>query len=418
MRKKIILLLLLITCFLLGGCEKEEEEPIEITLIHGWGTTEADHVRMRRIYKDFEKDYPNIKLNLVSMISPEEVVNKVEDMLSVGKVPDLVCTSGYGKDNIYQFMREKEKAVDLLPSIEADSKFAASIAPEVMSYWKQDGHLYTVSDVLMLAGGYWYNEEIFQQAGVEQPPKTWEEFFDPCERIKEWSEANKKAVLPIQITQESSVYLVEALLADAGGNGERAVEARDMDLTGEDYRPVLETMKQLYQYGSETGKYYGYRDVVSMFNSGRVAMYINGVWASALIHSNIPVKYAVFPGKDGRTLSCSSAAIGYIAGNTGDEKRMDASIQFLKYMLSEEVQKRILLETGQMPSNPTIQLEDYRESIPLMYQAAEAVRHADRIIEIPNNLWTNRQIENFQSYIMDVMSGEMDAEMFVKEINR
>ncbi len=418
MRRRIFLFLLLAACCFLGSCEKEKEEQTEITLIHGWGTMEEDHVRMRRIYQDFEKLYPEVKLNLVSMPSPEEVINKMEDMLSVGKVPDLVFTSGYGKNDVYQFMREREKAVDLLPYIERDQEFAESIAPENISYWSQDGHLYTVSDVLLLAGGYWYNEEIFRQAGIERQPVTWEEFIAACDRIREWSESGGQSVVPIQITQESSIYLAEALLADGDGGWGRTVEPHHMDLTAEDYRPVLETMERLYQYGLDTGENYGYRDVVGMFNSGRVAMYINGVWASALIGSDISVKYAVFPGKDGKTLSCVSAGVGYIAGNTGDARRIEASIKFLKYMLSEEVQKRILLETGQMPANPNIRLEDYRESLPIMYQAAEAIRSADRIIEVPSNLWSSRQIESFQNHIMDVMLGKIDEERFVKQLNR
>ena len=53
---------------------------------------------------------------------------------------------------------------------------------------------------------------------------------------------------------------------------------------------------------------------------------------------------------------------------------MDASVEFLKYMLSEKVQKRILLETGQMPSSPKIHLEEYKEQIPRMCNAVEAIR--------------------------------------------
>ena len=65
------MLLILLLC--LAGCGREEEEPVEITFIHGWGSTEADHVAMRRIYSDFEKENPGIKLNMISMPSPNDV---------------------------------------------------------------------------------------------------------------------------------------------------------------------------------------------------------------------------------------------------------------------------------------------------------------------------------------------------------
>ena len=60
-----------------------------------------------------------------------------------------------------------------------------------------------------------------------------------------------------------------------------------MMLSAKELFPVLETMKQIRQYGDSTDKNYGYRDEGSMFNSGNTAMYINGVWASKLIDEKI-----------------------------------------------------------------------------------------------------------------------------------
>lgn len=107
-------------CLILTGCQEKEKEKVEITLIHGWGTMEEEHIRMREIYQDFEKEYPDIKLNLMSMTSSEEVVEKVGNMLSVGEIPDLVFMGGYGKDSVYRFMVENEKALDLMPYLEKD----------------------------------------------------------------------------------------------------------------------------------------------------------------------------------------------------------------------------------------------------------------------------------------------------------
>lgn len=73
-------------------------------------------------------------------------------MLSVGEVPDLIFTGGYGKDSVYRFMEEKNKAADLMPYLEKDQEFADSVAPEIISYWQKDGKLYTLSDVLLLGG--------------------------------------------------------------------------------------------------------------------------------------------------------------------------------------------------------------------------------------------------------------------------
>ena len=70
----IVLAGLLLTFFLLTGCGSEKEK-VEITFIHGFGTSEDTHVAMRRIYQDFEKEYPDIKLNMISMPSSEVSAN-------------------------------------------------------------------------------------------------------------------------------------------------------------------------------------------------------------------------------------------------------------------------------------------------------------------------------------------------------
>ena len=57
---------------------------------------------MRDIYQDFEKENPDVKLNQLSMPSGSEMVRKVEDMLVVGEIPDLVFLGGSGKDTVYQ----------------------------------------------------------------------------------------------------------------------------------------------------------------------------------------------------------------------------------------------------------------------------------------------------------------------------
>lgn len=412
MRKGTWVLLLLMTACLLGGCSKESAEQTEITLIHGWGSMESEHVRMRQIYKDFEKEHPEIKLNLMSMTSSDEVIKKTKNMLSVGEVPDLIFTGGYGKDSVYRFMEEKNKEADLMPYLEKDQEFADSVAPEIISYWQKDGKLYTLSDVLLLGGGYWYNADIFEKAGIESVPETWDEFLEACEKIQSWSQNEGKSVIPVQITKENSAYLADALLLDTSKEAQDAVENHSMMLSAKELFPVLETMKQIRQYGDSTDKNYGYRDEGSMFNSGNTAMYINGVWASKLIDEKIDACYAPFPGKNGSTIASSSVCLGYIVGNTGNQETMDASVEFLKYMLSEKVQKRILLETGQMPSSPKIHLEEYKEQIPRMCNAVEAIRGADRIIEVPDNLWTADQLENFRNQIMEVLNGTLDEEQF------
>jgi len=73
-----------------------------------------------------------------------------------------------------------------------------------------------------------------------------------------------------------------------------------------------------------------------------------------MIEDELEVAYSWFPSADGNGISTRSASVGYILGNTEDEKRIEASIEFIRYMLSKPVAIRILESTGQVTSNPNI----------------------------------------------------------------
>ena len=147
-----------------------------------------------------------------------------------------------------------------------------------------------------------------------------------------------------------------------------------------------------------------------------MAIYVNGVWGAPMISDNINAGYALLPSVSGTSISCESACLGYVLGNSGNADREDASIRFLKYMLSEPVQTRIVRETEQIPVNPQIELEDYADEKPRMYQAASLVMNADRKIDVPDNLWTASQKTIFTGNILDVLSGKQSEQEFVEKL--
>ena len=92
-----------------------------------------------------------------------------------------------------------------------------------------------------------------------------------------------------------------------------------------------------------------------------------------MISENINAKYALLPTTSGKKLSCESACFGYVLGKSGNEQKEEASIRFLKYMLSKKVQTRILEETEQIPANKQVALDSYEKEMPRLFQAASLV---------------------------------------------
>ena len=122
MKKCLILLLMLLMC--LSGCGTlSQSDEISIVLLHGWGTMEEDNQAMREIYSEFEKDNPDISLKMISMPSPENVTSKVKEMISVGKLPNLIYIGETGIDTLYSFMVTQGYVIDIMPYIEKDKEF-------------------------------------------------------------------------------------------------------------------------------------------------------------------------------------------------------------------------------------------------------------------------------------------------------
>lgn len=409
-KKLLLLIWILLICCILSSCEKEKKK-VTITVIHSWGGTETDHVAMRQIYEQFQNENPNINLRLISMPTRNETLRKVEDMIMVGDTPDIIAFSGMGENSIYNFMVENNMALDIQPYLEEDSEFDRDISETNKKYWTTGaGDLYTVVDVLSLSGGYWYNEEILEKSGIKQLPETWNEFIDMCDRINEWSKEESTEVKPLRPSAEGYLYFMDHMLFSEKDSVS--------EISDEDFVDTLKKMESIYHFSKFENTSYSYRDETRLFNEGRLAIYVNGVWGAPMISEKIHAKYALLPTNDGISMSCESASLGYVLGKSGSKEREDASVRFLKYILSKKVQTQILERTEQFPANPNISLEKYKNEKNRMYQAATLVLDAERKIEIPDNVWSASQKEYFTDNIFKVLTNEMDKQELVDNIDK
>ena len=308
-------------------------------------------------------------------------------------------------------------ALDLMPYLEADPQLAACIPDQMRDYWTtKHNQLYTVSDVRMIGGGYWSNREISHAAGITEVPDTWPEFAAACRKIDDWAATGHHKIHSIHPSKEGYLYFLNHILAQRN----LSVGTEPGSFTDGQMWDALTFMEQLYQLTSTSGAdlmEYNYRDETSLFNAGKLAIYVNGVWGASMIDPNIDAAYALFP-YDEKTISCESSAVGYVLGQTGDTAAQNASIRFLKYMLSEPVQEQILLETQQMPANPNIVIEDYTDRMPRFCNAISKAASAQCRIEIPQQLWNEQQLTFFEQNIIDVLSGKLQKQTLIDLLKR
>lgn len=152
-----------------------------------------------------------------------------------------------------------------------------------------------------------------------------------------------------------------------------------------------------------------YANSISAFNKGMAAILTGDVWAKASISDELNVAFAPFPAYDGKRVACNSVGINYIICCQDDPVRQEACVRFLKFMLRDDIQEQLMIRTGQIPLNPNVSLDYYRESYPWLYEAAEAARGAQIQIEHEANLWrkNERAAAYFDRHISEYLDGTL-----------
>ncbi len=407
------------------GCEDEKElneEKVTITFMHGWGGNLKNHQTMQKIYDEF--NYQNEDIEVIYRPFPDVkiAVEEANDMLAVGKMADIISTNGfsYYEENSVK----KGMALDLMPYILNDEEFKSQISGDVFDAWDRNGGLYTIPDAIEVIG-YWYNKEIFKNAGVVDEngevliPRTWEAFFKACDKIKSWSEKENNGVI---VAALESNQIVEnfffARLAGMGDEGIEIVNTIPDDFSGELMEKAVEDIGKLYNYSEKVNNIDNARQY---FKDGKSAIYFNGIWdcnyfAGEDIEDSIG--YTAYPSETRQTVAYVSPSSGYVIRNNIDSNKREACVKFLKYMLSDEVQTEIALNTGQAPSSPRVDNEKIKEQYKLLGEGIDIAINADIRIKSMRSVWSGAYGDILTTYLPEAYESKEKYLEMIQKMNR
>ncbi|GAA0947810.1 extracellular solute-binding protein [Nonomuraea longicatena] len=162
-----------------GGGEKSASGPVTLKMVaadygDGPGAPNAGEGFWKGVVDDFQKANPNIKVE-VQVINWNDIDKQVATMVQNGQAPDILQTgdySGFVKDGLLHKVEEI-----LSPNVQQDmlTKFA--------DFGKVDGAAYGLPFVSS-ARALFYNKELFEKAGIAEPPTTWDELKAAAEKLK------------------------------------------------------------------------------------------------------------------------------------------------------------------------------------------------------------------------------------------
>lgn len=421
MRKKRMVIFILF-CFLLTACSTvSKDESVSISFMHGWGGSGFDHVGMRELFAEFEALNPDV--HIVYDTSPDLgiVMEKAADMLAVDKAPSIISTNG--NVQYVSNARKKGVALNLMPYLQEDETFASDISPHILQALQEpSGEIYTLLDAVEYIG-YWYNASLFRQAGITDTgtpngkvvlPRTWEEFWNACDALAEI--APQTGAVPLQLQVSQMGFFLGARLAAVSADALNYMQKDSPVCHREDAELAVSELVNALSYDVRRGTAL---DIRQNFFDGKSAIYIDGVWANTEFTETTTkqeIRYAAFPGLCGETIAYANPATGYVISSDGSQKQIDASIRFLKYMLSEDVQKQIVIKTHQAPSNPKISEPWIHEQVPILAEAMQVCQEADQQILTLYTVLSAKKSAQLEQSLEDLLRGKPVQQLIISII--
>ncbi len=126
---------------------------------------------------EFMEAHPNVTIN-ITVMENEAFKAALQTNLQAGDVPDLFQSWGGGG------LREQVAAGLVQDITDASSGFIGNLNEGAVGLYNVDGVQYGIPFNLGMVG-FWYNKDLFAQAGITAPPATWEEFLTDVQALKD-----------------------------------------------------------------------------------------------------------------------------------------------------------------------------------------------------------------------------------------
>jgi raffinose/stachyose/melibiose transport system substrate-binding protein len=261
--------------------------------------------------------------------------NKINTMMAAGQVPDLFV---FNPDPTSFTYYQGELLMDF--ASELKGAWGRSFVEGTVEASTRDGKLKSIPYEMGLTP-IWYNSALFAKAGIGAFPKTYDEFWAACGKLK------AQGIVPTsQMTGGTNAWTsmlwYSHMLASIGGP---AVWSKP--LGDPMYVKAAELLLRLYSDGNTTKDAVGGDAGVAggHYLAGRTAVFINGPWYIGRVRNDAPEVYkatkvapapAVAGGKYGGQIGFLLSNLA--AANTADPARRAAVLAFIKWLtLSENV---------------------------------------------------------------------------------
>lgn len=409
-KKLFLCLFCLSILFSLTGCEKEiekiekEEIKIPVCFLIDQESGKSDN---QNLVDTFNKKYKGTYQLEVDWVtdSAEGFRDRIKILNGTDKLPVIITDVGFDAD-FYELLIANNRLMDLTPYLEKDEEWTNALDEKIIEHCKEkNGKTYLMplgTDVHSYAGFY-YNKELFHQAGIYTFPNTWQDFFQCLDIL------SKDNITPLALHGGSSYWT--ALLI---GTNYMARNKEGMEFLNTQFphsykkktmEEMLKMMKKMYEYTEEDGLEIEHGKSRERFIEGRNAILANGGWMLETLPEEVKRRtgFAPFPGN---VMMEEPKMTAWAITNGYSEEVTKGAVEFLKYrtLLAKEDADVFLKKKN----NTTLEKEYKR-----------AIQRVERITPNYQLKWEN-EIQNkfFVSEFPNYVQGKISLKEFLNEMDK
>jgi multiple sugar transport system substrate-binding protein len=310
-------------------------EPATLKVWIPFGSAEAPAVQA--VIDDFAAMHPELTIEVSTDVGDQAIL----DGLRTGDSPDVAVS--WESSNMGLFC-SPGGFEDLAPYLERDGVDMANFAEATLSYTQHDG-VRCALPMLADAYGMYYNEALFEEAGLDGPPKTVSELAEYAKKLTKRADDGSLEVVgfnPLFGFYENTPSRYATMF------GADWVDEEGNSVLGSDpaWAEALTWQKELVDW-------YGYDDLVAFqagagdewtasnaFHTGKVAMNLDGEWRTAFIAREAPdLQYGTAPvpvDDDKPELYGSGYINGTIVGIPSNAANKEQAWALIKYLTTDD----------------------------------------------------------------------------------
>jgi raffinose/stachyose/melibiose transport system substrate-binding protein len=344
------------SAILLGACSTGTEQPAANApqTVDWWHIQTGDPLKpiWEAVANEYHTAHPNVTMALQSYEN-EAFKAKLTTVTQANDPPDLFQSWGGG-------VLAQQVQAGLVKDLTADIQpWVGELTSAAMQPYTIDGKMYGVAwDVGMV--GFWYNKDHFASAGVTANPTTWGELLEVVRKLK------AKNLVPIALAGKDKwpghFYWSYLAMRVAGLDALKAA-ADTKSFDNPDFVTAGAKLKELvdlqpFQKGFLGAEYGSPDGQAASVGNGKASMELMGQWAPAVQKDNSTGKkglgdklgFFTFPmveGGKGSPTDAFGGGNGFAVGRNAPPATMD----FLKFFLTAEIQRRAAKTGAILPTN-------------------------------------------------------------------